>query len=164
MIRTLVNLWLSRARIRGTTWCVVSAVGLLAELIMAAPVPAIPEAAIPELICDRQPRAIGRAIAKRELGLDASVVVLAVNDVRCEALEGRRGGADMVNVALEIDTGTSRLYGIYHVHLAESEGVVSATPIFAFQALTTGAWREIWCSVISGLYPDERAEQRCPER
>lgn len=122
--------------------------------------------ATPERICDHNPTAIARAIVARELGVGAGVVtVLAVNDVRCEALDGRPGGADMANVALEVDSGRQRLYGIYHTHLTDREDTVaSAAPIMAFRPMADGRWHHAWCELIGAVYHDERVKHGCPER
>jgi hypothetical protein len=144
---------------RRRTWCVVAAVALV-----GLPTGATTTPAMPERICDRDPTAIARAIAAREVDVVGSVVtVLAVNDIRCEALEGRPGGADMANIAVAVDTGGERLYGIYHVHFTGRSDVTSAAPVLRLRPLAENRWREAWCRLINRAYPGQRAEQDCPE-
>ena len=136
---------------------VVGVVGILAALPSVA-------RAMPDRICGRDASVTAQAIAARARAVTGGVAtLLAVNDVRCEALEGRAGGVDMANVAVQVDTGGERLYGIYHVHLSDENEIASAAAILPLRPLPEGTWRQAWCRLIAAMYPRERAEQGCPE-
>lgn len=88
-------------------------------------------------------------------------------DIRIEAMNGLQyeSTRNMANIALIVDMGAGKYrYGIFHIHFTNSGVFLRTEGTEKKLWRDTWApdnWKNEWCDLIRGTYPDETKTQKC---